>query len=200
MEALILLALFPVILCNPLAEVGGREAAETKALYEENACKSTSLVKVGSSDKFGCYQGENGPQCWRKTNITTASYFLNWLYSWAYHNWCNIPNEKCTKSLHKSAKCVLKHSSLPLKQTSVNYGSVCVNNWTDNYCDLRTGKRYGCYKRSGTCWRTCDKKTDTKCSSKGWCYVYAGYCRYDASCLEVTTKPCSAEARLIVKT
>jgi len=45
MEALILLALFPVILCNPLAEVGGREAAETKALY----AKVDRMLDAGSA-------------------------------------------------------------------------------------------------------------------------------------------------------
>lgn len=45
MEALILVALFPVILCNPLAEVGGREAAETKALY----AKVDRMLDAGSA-------------------------------------------------------------------------------------------------------------------------------------------------------
>jgi len=136
------------------------------------------LVKVGSSEKFGCYKGEIGAQCWR-----TAP------YEYDYHEWCNIPNENCTMSLYKSAKCASKH-----KHTKDN-GSICVNNWKDKYCDFRTGKRYGCYKLHSTCWRTCDWQistaTDEMCCNEGWCFAYAGTCTRDSGCLISTTKPCT---------
>merc|ERR1712087_320755 len=86
--------------------------------------------------------------------------------------------------------------------------------------------QFGCYKweKGSQCWRTsydytkrcyipnemctvsqhnhatCVKETEEKCSSEGWCYAngdgIAGYCRYDDSCLEATTKPCTDLARL----
>jgi len=151
--------------CDCLIDSSGNPKCDcTDKSCDENACKSTSLVKVGSSDQLGCYKGENQSQCWR-TN------------SYDYSKRCNISNEMCTMSLHKQARCT------------------CVNNWTVHYCDFRTGKRYGCHKGHSTCWRTCDKETDEKCSSEGWCFANTngiwGYCRKDASCLEATTMPCT---------
>jgi len=151
--------------CDCLIDSSGNPKCDcTDKSCDENACKSTSLVKVGSSDQLGCYKGENQSQCWR-TN------------SYDYSKRCNISNEMCTMSLHKQARCT------------------CVNNWTVHYCDFRTGKRYGCQKGHSTCWRTCDKETDEKCSSEGWCFANTngiwGYCRKDASCLEATTMPCT---------
>jgi len=158
---------------------------------EVNACDiKLSLVKVGSSKQFGCYKGENGPQCWH----THA-------YEWSpsvfgsnkYHDWCNIPNEMCTLSLHKSANCTSEN------EYTYDYdGSICVNQLTNHYCDFRTGKRYGCHNFA--CWRTCDEKTDEYCNSEGWCYADAGRCSVGWRCLLSTTMPCTDSTRLIVKT
>merc|ERR1712168_304969 len=76
---------------------------------EVNACDLWSWwVEVGSSKKFGCYgyweRGEYKRKCWRKTHSNSNIDHND------YHKWCNVPNEKCTKSLYKSAKCASKHN------------------------------------------------------------------------------------------
>ena len=137
-------------------------------------------MKVGSSDQFGCYPTIHynpydsfGTQCWRKcTNCTNN------------HKWCNISNEKCTKSLYKSAKCASKHI-----HNKDQYGYVCGYGLTTKYCDFRTGQRYGC--RKSTCWRTCNKNTDKFCSDQFWCYTNVRNCKMDEGCLVATTKPCT---------
>jgi len=179
--------------CDCLIDASGSAQCncKDKSCTEENACNAMlSFVKVGSSDQFGCYPTIHlnsfdswflyGTQCWRKcTNCTNN------------HKWCNISNEKCTKSLYKSAKCASKHI-----HTKDQYGHVCGygNNTilATKYCDFRTGKRYGCM--SSTCWRTCDK-TDEVCSilSQGWCYTNIENCKTDEDCLVATTKPCTNE-------
>ena len=140
-------------------------------------------MKVGSSDQFGCYPTKrysewywSGTQCWRKCTSCTNN-----------HKWCNISNEKCTKSLYKSAKCASKHIHTKDPNAYICPGLVITAEL--DYCDFRTGKRYGC--RTSTCWRTCDIKTDKFCSRQGWCYTNVRNCKMDEGCLVATTKPCT---------
>jgi len=179
--------------CDCLIDASGKPQCNCKDKScgpEKNACEATvSLVKVGSSDQFGCYPTRVtcvptrvtlcpnvGTQCWRKCTSCTNN-----------HKWCNISNEKCTKSLYKSAKCAAKHI-----YNKDHQGYVCPyvkgykGGLTDyymvhydpaGYCDFRTGKRYGCTtvptatrlgpyildRYVGPCWRTCDMETDKFC-------------------------------------
>jgi len=192
--------------CDCLIDASGKPQCNCKDKScgpEKNACEATvSLVKVGSSDQFGCYPTRVtcvptrvtlcpnvGTQCWRKCTSCTNN-----------HKWCNISNEKCTKSLYKSAKCAAKHI-----HNEDQKGRVCRPlDWfiqgfrvehQRGYCDYRTGKRFGCQLKftqsGGPCWRTCDIKTDKFCSRQGWCYTNVRNCKMDEGCLVATTKPCT---------
>jgi len=208
----------------PTSDDSDQEAFRPAVSIEENACDSSiKMVEVGSSDQYGCYPGKNGsnatmPQCWRTCNVGEdgCTWSKWWDFKWNnYHGWCNIAKEKCTKSLHKSAGCPMKH-----KHTWDYGGHTCPkgpldprangptgqrangpkgrNDFFDQYglwymypCDFRTGKRYGCehgfyYK----CWRSCDQNEDL-CLKAGWCYTDVGACSKSPACLKATTAPCT---------
>jgi len=129
----------------PTSDDSDQEAFRPAVSIEENACDSSiKMVEVGSSDQYGCYPGKNGsnatmPQCWRTCNFGEdgCTWSKWWDFKWNnYHGWCNIAKEKCTKSLHKSAGCPMKH-----KHTWDYGGHTCPKGPLDPRANGPTGQR-----------------------------------------------------------
>jgi len=152
-----------------------------------------------------------GAGWWKKHSIASSNY--EWQTFCDNEKWCYSDlgscsyNSGCYNAVFWGCYGTGRGRERGMERGRVVYGSEpsspCYPRFPKYFCDIPSGRSFGCTSVDSKCWRSCDPWKDEYCwrdreyGDDGqpiiegmWCKVDAGYCSKDYRCIIATALDC----------